>query len=910
VTNATPTSDASRARSTVLPNGVRVIVQELCTAPVVALNLWVGTGGVDDPDGLEGTAHFIEHMLFKPGRGGGSDLASRVYGAGGYVNAMTGPDHTTYYQVVPSATWREVMAAQAAALTSDRFDPAEVETERAVILEELRSGEANPDVLVWRRLMATGFTRHPLRRPVVGTEESLGAMTADTITDHYRAHYAGGNLTLVVVGDVDADEVFAEADRLFRAVPPGERPASHGVTEPEQTSLRAQSISGPVAQPYLSIAFHAPEALHGDIVSLDALSGLLGQGKSSRLRKRLGLDAGLVSDISCGVVGYRDTGLLIVRASLTTPDVGVVVAGVIDEIAGFADSPPTTAEMEKNLRRLEAAYLLEHETPETIAGGLGYFAVLGDWRLAETYIDRLATVTPADVGRVASRYLRPGNATLVAYGPTDSSLPEGDIAPFIADALAVGIEGTERRGAPGETDTVRERGPVWESRGFERPMILAERRAPLRTRETLASGATLITSSSETLPLASIAVGFRGGHCEESDETSGATYLGMRAAVRGTTMRSGFELADEVESMGTSLATIVDRDGFGVGSTCLARLQGDAASLLGEVVLEPAFDPDQTALARTEVEGEIGETEDHPFRRAVLEILPLVFPEHPYGRALRGTRETLRTLDADALRKGQVAATAADRLIVCASGKVDASVLRDSAERLAAGVEDRRRTTASDARGGDATGGAGRVTTGVGTRPVTPPTPPVLRESVELTHGLPGQSQIALGLAGPPAGSDDAVCLRFVTRALSMMGGPLWVALRENPPHAYAVHASSLLLAAGGAVLLSVTGRPGSESAAVDGLLSVLRETVTRGLDAEVLTRARNYVAGTMEIAMQRESTRAASYAMSELLGVGFERMERMPSEIRGLTNDDVVRVSSKWLDPDAGYARVVLGSD
>lgn len=919
MTETNPAPDAASRRTTgdgsaqdvlhttVLDNGVRVVVREICAAPVVALNLWVGTGGVDDPVGRAGLSHFIEHMLFKPDGPGGTDLARVVYGAGGYVNAMTGPDHTTYYQVVPSATWREVLAAQAAVIGGggthggSRFQDTDVDTERAVIIEELRSGEGNPETLLWRRLMEAAYVEHPIRRPVVGDQASLKELTARDLEAHFDAHYRGGNAVVVVVGDVDADEVLTETARAFGSVPAGDRPPHWGGTEPEQASLRALSLHGPVVQPYLSLAFHVPEVLHPDTAALDVLAGLLGRGRSSQLRHRLELELGLVSDIGAGIAAYRDTGLFVIRASATTPDVAEVIGRSIEEARAFAVHPPDRSEMEKTLRRLEAAYLLEHETPEAIAGGLGYFELMGDCRLAETYIDRLAAVTPEDVARVAAEYLRPESATVAVYGPEALGLPEGDVSDLMAARVAgfsgfgTGSGGGSGRGAESTGEAaggaVRECARGWKSAVFVRPTIIAERRRPVRSRERLPSGATLVTSSSDTLPLTSVAIAFPGGHCLEDDASLGSTYLAMRTAVRGSTTRSGFELAEEVEAMGTSFSTLVDRDGFGLGSTCLARLQAEAVSLLGEVVAEPAFAREQFDMAKSDVDGEIGETEDHPFRRAVLELLPLLFPAHPYGRPLRGTHGSVDALDARGVRERHLANLSAGRMLVCASGSVDAGALRDAVAKLAARLPGRvpgEHTSSTPAL-------------------ATPPTPGVVTADRTVEHGRPGQSHVALGVAGPAAGSEDGVALRFLTRVLSMMGGRLWVALRENPPHAYSASASTLLLATGGAVLFSVTAKPGDEEAAKEGIRAVLSDVRRDGLSPDEFERARSYVAGTMEIAMQRESTRAASYAMAEILGVGFERMEEMPAAIRGLTNDAVIRVAREWLDPDDGVASVVL---
>ncbi len=868
-----PTPDP--ASVTVLENGVRIIVRELRTAPVVALNLWVGTGGADDPPDRPGVSHFIEHMIFKPDGAGGGDLARTVYEAGGSTNASTSSDHTVYYQIMPANAWTQALSAQARAVRSPSFGKAAVETERHVILEELRSAEADPDRVVHRLLVETSLLKHPARRPILGTEPSITAVRSDELAAHHDAHYRGENMVIVIVGDVDAGEATERAAEAFGGQGAGDRPPRVRATEPVQEKLRARCAHAPVREVSVAVAFHAPGVLDGDIPALDALCGLLGRGRSSRLYRRLVLDEGVVSELSCGISAYRDMGLVSLRASATTHGIERIVRAVFEEAWAIAGTPPSGAEMERNLRRLEAGYLLEHETPEAMAGGLGYFALLGDHRLAETYVDRLADVTPGDMSRVAGEYLLPSRAAVLLFGPDDMACPEGDVSAFVAGSI----------GPAGGRETVRESRAGWRRGGFDRPMILSEARAPRRERQTLSCGATLITSHTEWLPLTSVALGLKGGHSQETDTLSGATYLMMRAALKGTRQRRGGALADEIESMGTTFSTLVERDGFGIGSTCLARLQSGAAPLLGEVLIEPALEIADVDVARTEVENEIGQLEDRPATRALLPLLPLLFPEHPYGRPLRGTRESLGRLTREDLLSNHRANQDPRNLVVCASGSVDAGALREAVERLA------ERLKSDRPAGGRAASVPVRV------RP----------ERVERSNRVSGQSYLAVGFRGPSAGDRDALAMRFLARALSMMGGPLWMALREGPPHAYSAHASPLLLASGGAVLFSVTARPGDEKRAEERLLEVLARLREDGLVPETLDRSRRSVAGMMEIAMQRESTRAASYAISEILGVGFERLESAPDDVRRLVNDDVIRIAREYLDPEAGYALVTL---
>ncbi len=877
-------SSPSAVHREVLPNGVRLLVRELRTAPVVAMSLWVGTGSADDPDEQAGLAHFIEHMLFKDSDRLGPDLATVVYGAGGYVNAMTGCDHTTFYQIVPSSHWREVFAAQAAVIAFPVFRPEDVSVERAVIVEEARSAESRPDGFVWRRLMETAFREHPCRRPIVGTEKSIGYITSATLDAHMRAQYRGSNLTQVVVGNVKTADVVALAYDHLARLPGGERPRRAFGGEPEQTGTRATALTGSIVQPYMSLAFHIPHALHEDIPALDALAGILGQGRSSRLAGSLQLSLGLVSEIGASIAAFRDTGLLVIGSALATVDIDAVIAMVFREIGLLHRERVSTAEMEKGLRRLEAGYVLEHETAETVAGTLGFFETLGDYRRAEEYVDSLGAVTPCDIQRVAQTYLTSERLSLVEYLPSRTGASDGDISRRISDmfdeVLSTDVSSRERNGVKGG---LAEDPGTWETDGFTRPMIVAEKADRTCRRETLPCGATLITCESDGLPLVSIALTFKGGHVGELEEKAGITYLTQRLLSRGTTERTGSEVAEAIEGLGTGLAIAADRDAFGVGSTVLARFSGDALDILSEVLSRPAFGNEQLDLVRGEVDSEIGAIEDHPDRHAALLLLPMIFNEHPYGRSLRGTRESIQGITINDVRDQHAGNYSASNLIACVSGQISRGKARDAIERLAEGLP----------RGG--------------TQVETERANSVATDRREVIIPSSSQSKIAVGLPGAPAATEDGLILRFLARALGMMGGRLWVALRERPPFAYSVHSTHLSLAAGGSFATFVTAQPGKEDETIESLIAELKRLRENGLAADELERAQRHVAGMLEISMERESTRAATYAMAELLGLGFERVERGPELIRNIANDDIVRVAGQYLDPSLGFSVVVL---
>jgi zinc protease len=863
-------------RREILPNGLRVVVRELRGAPVVALNLWVGTGSSDDPEDFAGLAHFTEHMLFRPGRAPGAvDLARMTQDAGGYLNAETGCDHTVYYQVVPPGRWADVLAAGGEAIGDPAFDAVDVDAERSVIVDEARGSEADPASFLWRRLMETVFLNHPCRRPVVGTEATLAGIDPDHLRDHHRRHYVPANMVQVIVGDVDAGRAIQAADESLGGIPArGFTRTQYRETEPAE--IRARCFTGPWEQASVGMAFLAPPILHGDIPALDVACGLLGIGRSSRLRKSLQTGGGLVVDVRSGVVAYRDVGIVSIGAGVVGTDVDRVIESVFVELERMRAEPVSGSELEKMLRRLEAGYVLEHETSASIAGGLGLFETAGDYHHFEEYVDRLAAVTPGDVFRVARDYLDPRKASVVTYVPDTAGVCPGDRSGEVG-ALAE----RARRRAPAR---VAERASAWgPARAFERPMILAERGASGCECERLPEGPMLIRSEARALPIVSVAAAFCGGFREEPQGLGGATYLTQRLSLRGTKALTADEVADAIEGLGSAISTATDRDGFGFGMTVLADHLREGVDILGRVLTEPGLPAEQLERVRAEVLTEIKQLEDHPMRRATLLALPLAFPDHPYGRPLRGTEASVGSMTSADVMEWHAGTFNSDDLIVVAVGDLDRKAVRGWVQEVAARLPSR----------GVAASSTGLVHDPSGRR--------------DVVHAGSVHSTVALVLRGPSAGTRDEVVMRVICRACSMMGGRLWMALRERPPFAYAVGCSLISLREGGAVFAHATAPTGQEEAALDALDSEFLRLAADGLSRAELERAKRHLGGVLAVSMERSAARAAAYAMAETTGAGSDQVDRMPGLIRGVTNDDVAGVAADYLGAGRGRATVVV---
>jgi len=528
------------------------------------------------------------------------------------------------------------------------------------------------------------------------------------------------------------------------------------------------------------------------------------------------------------------------------------------------------------VKRLEAGYLLENETVETRASTLGFFEMMGGHSYAEEYIDRLAAVTPDDVMRAANDYLDAEFAAMVAYVPEGSSAAEEGSDALTSAALSGGSRATGH--------VLAESPGTWAgSDRFTRPHIARETTDTACSRRTLSNGASLIVRESRRLPLVSVALGFRGGFRDEPSSLLGITSLTLKHMLRGTASRSADQLADDIEGLGSGISVSVDRDGFGAGATILSKHLREALGILSEAVVSPALRVDDFDAVRAEALAQLGEAEDHPFHRTMLRLVPLLFPGHPYGRPIAGTTESL-----SALSHGSTAAWHSDRvagedLFVCCAGDVSAD---RAADELEVALSELSRSPAREVDAFNAPAPQGRVD-----------------ESFERK----GQSSVAVGFGGPPIGTRDSATMHVLSSALTMMGGRLWRALRERPPFAYSVRATPVSAREGGALVGYVTTPPGQEETAVSTFVSELSGLSRDGLSQGELDRGRRHLAGMLEISMQRGATRAASYAFAEVAGMGYEYVDRLPGIVRGITNDDIVRVAGQYLTTEDGPAWVIL---
>src|SRR5437763_628618 len=277
------------AQKWVLPDGLTVIVQEDRSAPVASVQAWCGTGSVYEDEKLgAGLSHILEHMLFKGTKTQSSNaIAQKIQDVGGYINAYTSFDRTVFWIDVPKDGVTSALSILSDAMMNSTLPPEEYAKEQEVIRREFAMGFDDPDRQSVLLLFATAYQRHPYRLPVIGEMEIYNQLTQEQVMQYYKSRYVPNNLTFIVVGDVDAEKVHQQLADFFKSYPEKSLKPVFVPEEPPQLGRREVHNEFATELARLSLAWHIPEITHPDVPALDLLSLILGEGRSSRLYRRV-----------------------------------------------------------------------------------------------------------------------------------------------------------------------------------------------------------------------------------------------------------------------------------------------------------------------------------------------------------------------------------------------------------------------------------------------------------------------------------------------------------------------------------------------------------------------------------------------------------------------------------------------
>jgi len=415
-----------------LDNGLQVVVVPNHRVPVVSHMMWYKVGSADEPKGKAGIAHFLEHLMFKGTATRGPGEFSRIINrVGGSENAFTSYDYTAYYQNVAKEQLGRMMALEADRMANLKLAPADVESEREVILEERRSRTDNdPASQFGEQVTAATYLAYPYRLPVIGWENEMRGLSHDDAVDFYRTWYAPNNAVLVVAGDVTTEEVRRLAAETYGVIPSRpvpDRAALRGQEPPQLAARRLEMASPRVDQPSWSRRWLAPGVIWGDTTQaapLEVLAEILGGGTTSRLYRALVVEAGIA--VSAGA-GYSPGGLgPQTFAVYASPRDGVepaaLEAAVEAEVTRLLRDGVTDEEVASAIIRMKRQAVFVRDDMLAPARLFGEAIVAGGGIAdVEEWPERIAAVTAVRIAAAAKAVLVPETSVTAVLRPKPAS---------------------------------------------------------------------------------------------------------------------------------------------------------------------------------------------------------------------------------------------------------------------------------------------------------------------------------------------------------------------------------------------------------------------------------------------------------------------------------------------------------
>jgi zinc protease len=426
-------AQTAEVKTHALKNGMKVMVHEDHSIPNVAMYIFYRIGSRNERPGTTGLSHFFEHMMFNGAKKYGPRQFDIVMEAnGGANNAYTSQNVTVYQNWFPRSALELIFDLEADRIEHLNFDPQMIESERGVVASERRTSVDNNNFgILSEHLWAAAYMAHPYKWPVVGWMSDIESWTIDDLKQHFRMGYSPSNATLLLVGDVKADEIFALAEKYFASIPAHDPPPPVRTREPEQMGERRVEVRKFAQLPIVMMAYHIPETAHEDYYALRVLQTVLFRGQSSRMYSRLVDKDQLALSINGGFGFSFDPTLFTISSQ---PRAGIapeaVEKAVYEELEKVQTAAVKDEEIEKAKNILLADFYRQMKTISGKANTLGSYEVFfGDYRKLFTAAEDFAKVTKEDLRRVAQKYFTGKNrtvATLVPEAPAAKPATESE----------------------------------------------------------------------------------------------------------------------------------------------------------------------------------------------------------------------------------------------------------------------------------------------------------------------------------------------------------------------------------------------------------------------------------------------------------------------------------------------------
>jgi zinc protease len=596
----------------VLNNGLTVLIRRHTGNDVVSSQVSVRTGSLYEGQFLNaGLSHYLEHIV-----SGGTtrsfteaEARDRLQRLGGVSNAYTSYNRTVYYINTSSNQWKDALELLLSYVSECTFNPEEVKREKSVIQQEFKLGENNPRRELWKLFTKTAYQVHPVRRPIIGYEEVFVRQDRDALLKYYSDRYQPQNMVMVVVGNVEPFEVLRfVSEKTESFIRRTEEPTALPEEPPQLSSRWAEKELSLARLTQAMIGFPSVKLTHEDLYALDVLAILMGEGRTSRLYRRLKDQENKVLSVSASSwTPDFVRGQFTISLSLTPQNWPGVLENIREEIDIFKKYPVSPKELEKAKKKVIAQHVFGNESASSMASSLASsYLATGDPYFDEAYVEGILGVAAEDIQEVARRYLDTNRMNVAVIKPK-------------SDKESDSSRSVDSKGAKKEPETTQV------------------------TYHQLANGLKILLKQDDTLPLVTIQLYGLGGLLLEKASEPGISAFTASLLTAGTKKRTKLEIAQAIESVGGRISSGSANNTYNVSLKVLKEDLDLALDILADIVLGAQFPEEEVEKKRQETLLAL-QRQDENWQREILQIFKEnYFQDNSYGHNALGTNDSVKS---------------------------------------------------------------------------------------------------------------------------------------------------------------------------------------------------------------------------------------------------------------------------
>lgn len=879
-----------------LANGLKILLRQNLNSPLISWQLWYKVGSRNEKDSLTGLAHYLEHMMFKGTKEfKKGEISQAILLHGGIFNAFTSDDYTAYYENFSPENLELAIKIESDRMKNAKLDPKEIELERSVIISELEGGENNPQTLLYQSLKSNAYKVHKYRNPIIGWKDDLYNIDHESMKEFYDSYYAPNNAVAILAGNFDKKTALELIEKYFGKYKPNKVLYNKASTkEPPQKEIREVTLRYGGQSKLLALAFHIPEFSNIETPSLHILGDLLSSGSNSRLNRKL-VDEGLAIKVSAYAEASLDPGIfrIIINLPLKVNE-DEVLKIVLNELESLKHSENILSD-ELNLAkaRAEASAIYDRDGIYEEALQIGYFeAISNDWTSYLSWEEKLSNVSKEDISSVTKKYFKKENMTTVKLLPEKASdslvyLSDENFNDFMPLEQAYGAASIEPLDPKDLEKLLLKSRPKF-SKEYVKKFANSKLNLGLNKIDIskIYEGSRLFLKEDHSLPIVYMNLALYAGSLKDLDEDSktGLAYITAEMLERGTLKRDKYEIADFLDLYGAEISFNNKKESTWIEIGLLSKHKDKVLNLLREMLMEPAFDPEELEKLKNEVVAKIQLEDEYlskvvsrEFRRA---IYPVAHPFRPKSTAER--IESILSITVDDLKFFYKKYFSPKNLNISVVGDIKEDVLLKDLELL---FKD------------------WNINAPLSSRPSIDKVEICEPQNIEIKRENKTQSQIILGHAGFLKRTDPDFYSLLIGNYI-LGGNPLSSRLgkivRDEHGYVYNVNSSFSASLGAGAFTIQLGVNPSNVDDAIKLTKKITNDFVKNGITETELLATKSYLKGSFA-ARNLSSNEEICDSLAQMLIYELDStyIENYAQIIDSVTIEDVNKVIKKYIFPE-----------